>query len=537
MGRNIVLCSDGTGNKGGTGSDTNVFKIYHAIQGGANEREQITFYDDGVGTATNGFARAIGGATGAGFKRNVRDLYEFAGRHYRDGDDLYAFGFSRGAATIRAFAGMIEHCGLVRRQTGRADEAGNEVILDEDEFQRQIDAAMATYAGRGTSISLGRLWQAIFPPGQYERHDVEIEFLGLWDTVAALGFPQIWLLDSVVNFFRRHEFYDLEPPNAVKNVLHAVAVDDERRTFWPLVWDENAFRKDGHIEQVWFAGVHSNVGGGYPRPGLANVTLDWMISRLDGHALALHEKDPDRGLRLETAFREQVRDGVNPTGKLVDSRGGFARWYRYQPRPIVELCSGKLRDELPRIHASVLERMQLRTRGYAPGQLPPSFQVVESHDPDTLEVDLQAPESDGAASGWQAIRNEIDRATGSRITLYWFFLLTSLVLVGVSFRLWIGDLDFSVELGKPWREASTANWALGHVADVLRYVLPEFFENAVNYAVLREPAWGGGVVATLVVYYGVRTRFKRWSDRICETARIFVLRRTLDRLRMSASAR
>ncbi len=101
MGRNIVLFSDGTGNKGGTGSDTNVFKLYHAVKGGKNNREQFAYYDNGVGTSTQAAFRAIGGATGFGFRRNVRDLYEFTGRHYQDGDDIYGFGFSRGAATIR----------------------------------------------------------------------------------------------------------------------------------------------------------------------------------------------------------------------------------------------------------------------------------------------------------------------------------------------------------------------------------------------------------------------------------------------------
>ena len=115
MAKSIILCSDGTGNKGGTGSDTNVFKLYHAIKGGPNKRDQISFYDNGVGTASFSVLRGIGGATGLGFRRNVRDLYEFASRHYMAGDDIYGFGFSRGAATFRAFAGMVYHCGLVQR--------------------------------------------------------------------------------------------------------------------------------------------------------------------------------------------------------------------------------------------------------------------------------------------------------------------------------------------------------------------------------------------------------------------------------------
>ena len=118
MAKNIVLCSDGTGNKGGSGPDTNVFKIYNAVRINdipADDRMQIVFYDNGVGTSKLSFLKALGGGLGLGFRHNVRDLYEFLGRNYADGDHVYIFGFSRGAATVRAFAGMLECCGLVHR--------------------------------------------------------------------------------------------------------------------------------------------------------------------------------------------------------------------------------------------------------------------------------------------------------------------------------------------------------------------------------------------------------------------------------------
>jgi hypothetical protein len=219
-------------------------------------------------------------------------------------------------------------------------------------------------------------------PERGARKKVDIEFLGLWDSVAALGFPQLPWLDSCLNLVRRHKFYDYAPSGTVKHVFHAVAIDDERRTFWPLIWDEENF-KGTHIEQVWFSGVHSNVGGGYPRAGLANVTLEWMIERILGHTYSLDEDD--RGLILEKDAVDAVQDGANPHGKLYDSRAGLALFYRFQPRPIEDLCSG---DGKPHrgpakifIHDSVFDRMELRTAGYAPGHLPARFHEVYTKEP------------------------------------------------------------------------------------------------------------------------------------------------------------
>ncbi len=251
MSQNIVLCSDGTGNKGGSGSDTNVFKVYNAVEINAlpaGHRKQVVFYDNGVGTSKLSIKKALGGGLGLGFRENVRDLYEFLGRNYRPGDDIYMFGFSRGAATVRAFAGMLEHCGLVLKH--RPDHSTD---LDEREFQEKVDDAMAYYVKRPKTKKLE------FTGGT----KVTAEFMGVWDTVSALGVPQIPLLDRFVNLVRRHEFYDYEPATCVRSVYHALAVDDQRRTFWPLVWNENEFKGGGVIEQVRFPGMHSNVGGGY----------------------------------------------------------------------------------------------------------------------------------------------------------------------------------------------------------------------------------------------------------------------------------
>ena len=310
MAKNIVLCSDGTGNKGGSGSDTNVFKMYNAVQVNDlpdGQRAQVVFYDNGVGTSKLKLKKALGGGLGLGFRQNVRDLYEFLGRNYGPGDDIYLFGFSRGAATVRAFAGMLEHCGLVVKH--RPGDVGD---IDERTFQELVDDAMKYYVNRARTRKLG------FDGGT----KVTVEFIGVWDTVAALGAPQLPWLHWYLNLVRPHKFYDYEPATCVRSVYHAMAVDDERRTFWPLVWNERGFKGEGVIEQVWFPGTHSNVGGGYPREELAQVTLDWMMQKLQEHWTTLQEAGSTRGLSLKPSSKKEAREDANAFGKLYDSAAG-----------------------------------------------------------------------------------------------------------------------------------------------------------------------------------------------------------------------
>ena len=141
MTKNIVLCSDGTGNQGGFGKDSNVFKLYQAVSLHTGKPNQIKFYDNGVGTQTNKYISAVSGAFGFGFQQNVRDLYEFLVRTYEPGDNIYLFGFSRGAATVRSFASMLHYCGLLNRKDENGDWKSAERI------QKLIDQAIECYRG------------------------------------------------------------------------------------------------------------------------------------------------------------------------------------------------------------------------------------------------------------------------------------------------------------------------------------------------------------------------------------------------------
>ncbi len=308
--KNLILCADGTGNLGGTTPDSNVYRTYHLIDRNNSSKPQWTYYDNGVGTASNAYWRAFTGAFGFGFKRNVLELYEFLARNYEPGDQktspdrVFLFGFSRGAAEVRALSGMIAAAGLV---DGRN--------MDKEILDGKIKEAYCHYKHKQSGL--------LFP----NHGAIELTYIGVWDTVSALGFPQHWriagILSPVLNVLFHgldwlcdktifaHRFYQYELTSNVKHAFQALAIDDERLSFEPKVWKEP---KDGttKVEQVWFAGAHSNVGGGYGRAGLSHIALEWMLSK----AIPL-------GLTLKPGAMEEVHAKANPHGRLYNERNGL----------------------------------------------------------------------------------------------------------------------------------------------------------------------------------------------------------------------
>src|SRR6266849_4327007 len=295
--RNIVLLSDGTGNSAAKVWRTNVWRTFGALDLSGND--QVAFYDDGVGTSTFKPWAILGGAFGFGLKRNVIDIYKFACRNYKDEtDDIYGFGFSRGAFTIRVVIGLILNQGLV--------SADNEAELDKK--------AIAAYR-KYRSERYHTLWpwhpedwyRAIrnaLLPIKYDKRDnrpvKHIRFVGVWDTVAAYGLP----IDEMTRGVSRW-IVPLELPThtldreRVMRACQALSLDEDRTTFHPELWDEKVVPPskfdpdkkrhiaDEQISQVWFAGVHSNVGGGYPDDALAYIPLVWMLTEAQRCGLKL----------------------------------------------------------------------------------------------------------------------------------------------------------------------------------------------------------------------------------------------------------
>lgn len=383
-GKNIVVLSDGTGNSSAKAQRTNVWRMFQALDQAGTQ--QIAMYDDGVGTSSNKYLALIGGAFGWGLKRNVLDLYKFVSRNYRAGDRIYGFGFSRGAFTIRVLTGLISREGLVAFRTeAELDRHAAEAYraYRRKSFHRRSPIVWLSRALRDLFIGIrnGIQRRSTYQKIESESRRPRVHFLGLWDTVEAYGVPVKELKRAIDIFIWPLLFGNCRLPPVVDHAFHALALDDERRTFHPLLWDEvdeadrvargdrgpkNDIPPTSRVTQVWFAGVHSNVGGGYPEDQLSLVSLRWMMAQASAH-----------GLLLESAAVSRVGAEQSPYARLYDSRKGFASYYRYAPRRVeVRKCADESKI-WPIVDGSVVMRMAHGGDGYAPITIPHQFWVLD----------------------------------------------------------------------------------------------------------------------------------------------------------------
>lgn len=401
MAKNIILLSDGTGNSAGKANKTNVWRLYQALDLGSGK--QTALYDDGVGTSGLRPLQLLGGAFGWGHARNVRDLYEFLCQHYKNGDQIYVFGFSRGAFTARTLADLITKCGIL--DPDKKVPHFNLFKLRYEYVQLNTDQGLKTGVRRAYR-SYRRSYKALIanllrwirdpflmdiekPDDFRAKYSLaapgRIKFVGVWDTVDAVGMPIDELSTMIDKFVTPHRFPDQNLSPFVERACHAIAIDDERQTFSPVLWDECGESEQrlvesgevarDRIKQAWFPGMHSNVGGGYPDDGLAHVSLRWMVGEAkrgpNGHGLDFNPAD------LNTIERRS-----QPLGKMYDSRSGAGIYYRYKPRRIEDLCQDpdngvNIRE--PKIHHSVFERVADGTASYAPTDLPACYRLVDQN--------------------------------------------------------------------------------------------------------------------------------------------------------------
>ena len=250
MSKRIIFCADGTWNDAAT--NTNVYKIFKAMGFTA---EQCPIYDDGVGSDGNTLIRLLGGAFGEGLDQKIRDGYTRISHLYEKGDSIFIFGFSRGAYVARSLAGMIANCGV---PTQNVDDN-----LTELAFQAYREHDMSK-----RQPLLAQLDQ------KYAMDDPGITMVGVWDTVGALGIPAIF---GGIDL-GRYSFLDTQLHPCIKNAFHAVSIDERRREFPATLWTGQTVAGQT-VEQVYFPGVHCDVGGGYPETGLSDITLGWMMSK------------------------------------------------------------------------------------------------------------------------------------------------------------------------------------------------------------------------------------------------------------------
>jgi uncharacterized protein (DUF2235 family) len=343
MPKNIVICSDGTGQSADSINPSNVVRLCSLLDL-ANPKNQICCYDAGVGTMTKrGGADLVrrlapqvktledkerslvkrvlrpgivlaGKAVGYGLKENIEQMYQYLSKNYIDGDHIYLFGFSRGAFTMRVLAGLLYRCGLLREnRLGRFSEAYEEHYAD-------------------------RHYESIQDPNERERIEKEddefrsanarsckVEFLGIWDTVKSYGY-----------------FWPQGLPNTrhnpiVNTVRHALSIDEQRSTFVQTSWGwgdldvetgcplPTEAQRNKDVHEVWFTGDHSDVGGGYEdaESGLAKISLKWMI----GETWNVNKDPAFKLLMDEGKYRDMFKDfRPGPNAPLFKRHNRLTDW-------------------------------------------------------------------------------------------------------------------------------------------------------------------------------------------------------------------
>jgi len=356
MSKRIILSFDGTWNtpdhKDKYQNDsqldpTNVYKFHQAIlDQDPDGKVQKKYYDTGVGTQW--YDKVSGGYFGFGLFENIRQGYEKLVDWYQAGDEIFLIGFSRGAYTARSLVGLIRNAGLLK-----------------PEHRDKIEQAYKLYCQRdeGPDTEEAKIFRR-----NYSLSEVRIKFMGVWDTVGALGIP-IKLLEkfsSVKNFVEHFNqehfgFHDTKLSSIVEHAYHALAIDEHRQPYEATLWSNTEYSPHQVVEQRWFIGAHANVGGGYRDTQLSDISLKWMQDRAATVGLAFDEKQ--RITSTEGYYQGQLRDSYyefkqSLVGSLISDTLLGERYFR------------KLKvDKWQVIDETVRQRLKDNKFGYSPKNL------------------------------------------------------------------------------------------------------------------------------------------------------------------------
>jgi len=286
MPKRIVYCADGTWQA--PRNNSNVYRLYKAL---LVTSDQVTFYDDGIGSEATGVQRILQGAFGQSINQKILDAYTKIAHVYLPGDEIYLFGFSRGAYTARSLAGMIANCGLP------SGTFTDDCVTQAFHAYRDPDNRATLLAGLASCYL----------------SDAVIRMIGVWDTVGSLGIPAIFGAVDQKNF----GFLDTKLHPDVKSAYQCLAIDEVRPQFPATLWDDPApgQNPDQIIEQVWFSGCHGDIGGGTTAAGgvddstkLSDISLSYMAAKAQANGLTF---DPEAYAQFATLPAKYALDALH----------------------------------------------------------------------------------------------------------------------------------------------------------------------------------------------------------------------------------
>jgi uncharacterized protein (DUF2235 family) len=348
--KRLVICCDGTWQRLYGGALTNVaLTARAAATRDAQGHPQIVYYSEGVGASLSGLS-LWQGMTGADLDDNLLEAWLFLNLNYEPGDQIYLFGFSRGAYTVRSLAGLLRKIGVLRRE--HVDKARDALDL----YRRREIAADSPETERFRAAH-AIAWPRLAAPFTAPPFDLRIRYLGLWDTVGALGIPRV--LPVSIGLNRHYEFHDTALSRSVEFARHAVAIDERRAAFAPTLWSNvEAFNSLGaprRVEQMWFPGDHGGVGGGEAR-GLSNCALLWVLEGAERAGLAM-AREPGSVISACLAEIDPINapvGGLSRLGPIASRwRAGLTRFQdvhetarlrwignsRYRPAPLAQFAN------------------------------------------------------------------------------------------------------------------------------------------------------------------------------------------------------
>jgi uncharacterized protein (DUF2235 family) len=330
--KRLVFCFDGTWNTLDAPCPTNVVLTAESVLPLAPDNiAQVVFYDQGVGTAK--FEWLSGGMFGAGLVKNMADGYRFLIFNYTPGDEIYVFGFSRGAYTARSFVGLLHASGILQRGCAHKVDEAIELYRSRETSAEFLEDAMCFRRDNSPDVCVSieeQKWRADENLDSSNAPLLEIKYLGVWDTVGALGIPSRFAIARLLD--KKYLFHDMSLSPFVKNARHALAIDERRKDFVPTLWDNteslnasagvDASRTDAPYQQKWFPGVHGSVGGGGERRGLSDQSMDWVLDGARAAGLVLDSQDSSRIFELKPDYTEFI---ANTTTKSLYDR--ISAWF------------------------------------------------------------------------------------------------------------------------------------------------------------------------------------------------------------------